>query len=61
VLWQVPKADGLTGVADFNLDGQAEVVLFSSGLNGGTFILNGQTGAILSTLGDHEVGAVITR
>jgi len=59
VMWQVAKDDGFVGVADFNLDGQAEVILFSIGLHGGTFIVNGQTGAILSTLNDPDVSAII--
>ncbi len=59
VMWQVAKDDGFVGIADFNLDGQAEVILFSIGLRGGTFILNGQTGAILSTLNNSEVSAIL--
>jgi hypothetical protein len=47
-------------VADFNRDGKPEVFLASVGLNGGIFIINGQTGAILSSLPSNvEASAII--
>ena len=59
IMWQADKPDGLMGIADFNLDGSPEVLLFSSGFGGGVLILDGQTGAVLSQLSDGEVNAIL--
>jgi ASPM-SPD-2-Hydin domain-containing protein/HYDIN/CFA65/VesB family protein len=60
IMWQASKPDGLMGIADFNVDGQPEVLLFASGFGGGIFILNGQTGAVLSQLGGNDgVNAIL--
>jgi len=61
IMWRVNKADGFASVADFNLDGKPEVFLAAmAGLNGGMFILNGQTGAILSSLPSNvDASAII--
>ncbi len=59
IYWQLSKPDGIVSIADFNQDGLPEVLLSSSGFGGGIFILNGQTGEILSTLGDSEVNSIM--
>ncbi|MBN2493580.1 MAG: choice-of-anchor D domain-containing protein [Deltaproteobacteria bacterium] len=59
IFWQASKPDGLSAVADFDLDRWPEVLLFASGFGGGTVILDGQTGAIRSTLADSEVNAIL--
>ncbi|MBW2701351.1 MAG: choice-of-anchor D domain-containing protein [Deltaproteobacteria bacterium] len=50
ILWQANAGDGYGAVADFDLDGLPEVILFASGLNGGVKLLDGATGAELSSL-----------
>ncbi len=59
IKWQADKPDGLMGIADFNRDGNPEVILFSMGFGGGVFILDGQTGGVLSQLSDSEVNAIL--
>jgi len=59
VMWQASKPDGIAGIADFNLDGQPEIVLFSTGFGGGTFLLDGRDGSVLSTLSDGEVNSIL--
>ena len=59
IMWQADKPDGLMGIADFNLDGTPEVILFSSGFGGGVLLLDGLTGGVLSQLSDGEVNAIL--
>ena len=46
VLWNAAPGDGRCGVADFDLDGQPEVILVRAG---NIYALNGQTGATIAT------------
>jgi hypothetical protein len=59
VMWQSSKADGISAVADFNLDKKPEVILFSGGVTGGIYILDGRTGNVLSQLTNTEINAII--
>jgi len=59
IMWQAAAPDGLAAVADFNMDGQPEVLLISTGLGGGVMILDGQTGAVLDSLDDPDVNAIL--
>ncbi|HUU02599.1 MAG TPA: choice-of-anchor D domain-containing protein [Myxococcota bacterium] len=59
VMWQANKPDGLVGIADFDLDGKPEVLLFASGFGGGLYILDGLTGSVKAQLSDGEVNAIL--
>jgi hypothetical protein len=53
IMWSASdKPDGLCGVADFDLDDLPEVLLLAKkGPGQGVFLLNGQTGAVISQVG----------
>ncbi|MBW1807684.1 MAG: choice-of-anchor D domain-containing protein, partial [Deltaproteobacteria bacterium] len=59
IMWQAAVPDGLAAVVDFNLDGQPEVLLICIGLGGGVKVLDGQTGAVLASLADSDVNAIL--
>jgi hypothetical protein len=53
-MWTTPHGDGWCGVADFDLDGMPEVSLVSQGT---IYVLDGQTGATLASIGIPLGGA----